>query len=56
MPSNRDHAPILPDPREHEMQFRKKFGRDMTPEEKRFYEFARELTRNTPEEDRDTRD
>ncbi|MGB8889259.1 MAG: hypothetical protein WCC87_21205 [Candidatus Korobacteraceae bacterium] len=33
-------------------QFRQKYGRDMTPEEMRFYQLTKDLLDNPPEEDK----
>ena len=45
--------PVLP---EYERQFRQKFGPEMTPEEKRFYQLTRDLLATPPEEEDHTED
>lgn len=40
-----------PDPETFARQFRQKYGRDMTPEERRFYALAKNLLDNPPEEE-----
>lgn len=50
------HPKPAPDPnetpQEFERQFREKFGRDMTAEEKKFYQLTRDLLDRSAEENR----
>jgi hypothetical protein len=40
-----------PDPKEFGRQFRRKYGRDMTPDETKFYQLTKDLLENPPEEE-----
>lgn len=51
-PSQNETQRIPPLP-EYERQFKAKFGRDMTSEEKRFYQLTRDLLAEPPDEDGD---
>ncbi len=45
-----------PDPQTFARQFRRKYGRDMTPQELKFYQLTKDLLENPPEEDEDGKD
>lgn len=43
--------PSFPHLRDFKKQFRQKYGRDMTPDEVKFYKITENLLENPPEED-----
>jgi hypothetical protein len=48
--------PSLPKLRDFAKQFRQKYGRDMTPEEQKFFTLTEDLLENPPEEDSKSED
>ena len=55
MPAQPKPAPDpndIPPLQEYERQFRQKFGREMTAEEKKFYQLTHDLLTRSPEENR----